>query len=227
AERDDRRRSSRLPDTSAQKRSIMQNLAMQRENVRIVLDGRGPSVEVHPYHEAVPDDGVLVRTLFSLLGTQPEETLLSCLPNALYLPSQPGYASVGVVEAVGTDCARFNPNDVVILPACYSTYVTLDGVQVQRLSKTLLHHIPPDHDPVSATFVPLISLAMYLARQAIGMEGEWTVLFGCGLLGIVLVRILQRENPSLRLLVYVEDDLYDGLLQEHGIQEVRRYGKPL
>src|SRR5207253_3201936 len=53
AERDNRRRSSRLPDTSAQKRSIMQNLAMQRENVRIVLDGRGPSVEVHPYHKAV------------------------------------------------------------------------------------------------------------------------------------------------------------------------------
>lgn len=188
------------------------------ENVSVLMNELEPTVHVQEWAESVPADGVLIRNLFSLMGTQADETLLRFLPDTLKLPQHPGYVSVGKIVTVGAACSRFVPGDVVILPVQYSRYIMLAGEQMRGLSQSLLQKLPPSVDPVRALFLPLICLSLDIFEQLSEIGGERIVLLGGGLLSAVLLKILYLKN--VRSVICIPGhDRYKGWL-ENGALEV-------
>ncbi len=204
----------------------MQRISFHRENVSIMREGLQPRVYVENHADAIPADGVLIRNLFSLTGTVRERSLLRFLPDFLGLPLHPGYASVGVVTEVGSACRTLDRGDIVLMPVCRSTYVTFSQAYPHPSSEPLLRKVPLQVDGVDATFVPLVSLSLYLARQAIGTVDKPVILLGCGLLGIVLLRVLTLEN--INAIVYTcEEDIPEEWIRENTIEVVLSCDQPL
>lgn len=197
------------------------------ENIRLVLDCQHPEVKVDTYLNAIPEEGCLVRNLFSLTGTLPEESLLNSLSHTLKLTSHPGYSSVGRVEDVGSNCYRFRPGDLLLIPVQYSTYSVFDNVQIRNTSRFSLTKIPLRSDPVCTTFAPLVSLALYLISQmtaTLGEAGDEILFLGCGLLGAVLLKILRLETSNIKPIICTQkNDLACELLLKNGAQEVISY----
>jgi D-arabinose 1-dehydrogenase-like Zn-dependent alcohol dehydrogenase len=197
----------------------------RRENIHIVVEGLQPRVDVQYHPGTTSSDSVLVRNRFSLTGTLREQSLLGHLPDSLGLPLHPGYANVGVVEEIVTAHGQLARGDVVVIPACHSTYTTLTKASLSDLPGFFLQRVPADVDMVDATFAPLVSLSLYLTRQAPQALGGPVVLLGCGLLGVVLLRVLQLADVDA--IVYTGDDDMPRELIESGAGVVLGYKRLL
>jgi threonine dehydrogenase-like Zn-dependent dehydrogenase len=167
----------------------------------------------------------VIRNRFSLTGTLGEKSLLGLLPDSLGLPLHPGYASVGVVEEVASTHSRLEAGDVVVMPACYSTYVALPPTRVSDSQGFFLQRISANTDMVDATFATLAGLSLYLARQTPRTTKMPVVLLGCGLLGAVLSRVLRLEN--VRAFVCADQaDLQSELILASGAEAVLSCEQP-
>lgn len=189
------------------------------ENVSIIMDGLKPTIHIQEWGESIPVDGVLIRNLFSLMGTQTDKTLLRILPDALKLPQHPGYVSVGKILAVGSACGHFAPGDVVILPVYYSRYILLAGEQMRNLSQYLLQKLPPNVDPLRVLFLPIICLSLHISEQISETDEERIALLGGGLVSMVLLKLLYLKNIRPVICIPGHDQCQEWWL-ENGALEV-------
>jgi hypothetical protein len=198
-----------------------------REAIRCFFKEKSPQVEAYYLSEDVPADGVLIRNIFSLAGTQEELSALKRLPQPFHFPHHPGYASIGRVEEVGKQCKQFAPGDWVLLPAQYSTY-TLLASSISRNQGSLVKKIAYVQDPLKVLFVPHICLALYLAQQRRESRVSPLLLLGCNLLSSILFQILEQEDGNHPIVFYRDaDDLSEEHLSQCGAQEIFSPSRPL
>jgi hypothetical protein len=177
--------------------------------------------EVYTFQTCLPDDGMIVRNLFSLTGTHPEETFLASLSQTLHLPHHPGYVSLGRVERAGKNCHGFREGDEVLLPAQYSTYTTFERTRSAVTTPDLLRKVSSASDPLCNLFVPLVSLALYQAEHIQDMQCDEVIFVGCGLLGAILLPLLKAKYGDMRICVVKDEiDLKATWLRTHGADEV-------
>jgi len=191
------------------------------ENIALVLDEkeRTPCIQLQECTAVITPESVLVRNLFSLQGTLPDDTKLYCLDDPLKLRRHPGYVSVGRIEATGSACVHFSAGDLVLMPVLYSKYCVLQPEQIRALSQKLLKKLPAAIDPVQALFAPVLSLALYLVRQMTDTRRGPVILLGGGLLGAVLLRVLW--SGDIQPIIYLsEDERPTDWWLENGAREV-------
>ncbi|WP_102127466.1 zinc-binding dehydrogenase [Deinococcus planocerae] len=98
-----------------------------------------------------------------------------------------GYASVGRVVEVGDEVLDRAPGQLVF---AYSPHQTLSVVP-----RVLTLPLPADTDPTSGVFVANLNTAFNGLLDARPVPGSDLVVFGAGVIGQLLVRLLARTGP--------------------------------
>jgi 2-desacetyl-2-hydroxyethyl bacteriochlorophyllide A dehydrogenase len=141
--------------------------------VRAIASAVSRGTEMLVYRGEVPDG--LALDLPSLAG-------------GFEFPIKYGYASVGRVAAVGADVVRPVPGDVVFaLHPHQSTYT---------LSAELAVPLPPGLDPELGTFTANLESAISIVHDTQLRLGETAVVFGQGVVGLLVTQLLRRAGAG-------------------------------
>lgn len=135
--------------------SLLQKARQQPERVRAVID-------------KVQTDGLMPT--------------LEAVRSKLNQPIPLGYCNVGVVEAVGEDCAGFSVGDRVASNGPHSDLVSVP--------KNLCARIPDSVSDESAAFTVISAIGLQGIRLAQPTLGERFVVVGAGLIGLLTVQLL-------------------------------------
>lgn len=138
--------------------------------------------------EALGAHDVLVRMVSTLVSAGTEIAIYSGehigfrTPGATYprLPFHPGYASAGIVEAVGSAVTAFRPGDRVCGSQRHESWAV---VSLANAARTPLLPLPDGVSFEQGCLARLASIAMQGARLARVQLGEHAVVFGQGLIG--------------------------------------------
>ncbi len=163
---------------------------------RAIWFGRARAVEIRDSSVAPPESGeVRVRTIASALshGTErlvyrgevaPDMPLdLPTLAGSFAFPIKYGYAAVGRVIDVGPDVTTHAPGDLVFALHPHQTIFTLPA--------TLAVRLPPDLDPLRAVFYANLETAVNVALDTPLHFGESAVIFGQGVVGLLIAQVLR------------------------------------
>ncbi|MHB0878041.1 MAG: zinc-dependent alcohol dehydrogenase [Anaerolineae bacterium] len=177
---------------------------------RVIFSGPG-SVEMESF--AVPEPGehqVLVRTERSLISAGTELTsLLGQLSAHRGYPVQPGYSSVGVVEAVGSGVERPQIGQRLVSTAAHASHYLLDLDPARPGGPAYWEPVPDTIPPEEATFAVLGSVALHGVRKAALQLGESVAVFGQGVVGQLTTQLVRWSgcHPVVAL------DLFDERLE--------------
>ncbi|MFC2113488.1 bi-domain-containing oxidoreductase [Bacteroidota bacterium] len=127
-----------------------------------------------------------VLSLIKINGLLPTYNLVM---NKLSALSPLGYSSAGEVIAIGEDIEQFKVGDFV---ACGGN--TAFHADVISVPKQLCVKVPNEVDLKDASFTTIGSIAMQGIRQADLKVGEFCVVIGMGLLGILTAKILESAG---------------------------------
>ncbi|MFP4976658.1 hypothetical protein ACE6ED_14725 [Paenibacillus sp. CN-4] len=149
-----------------------------------------PVTPIHVAGQAEPGPNELfITNRFTLTGTEKDPSCLQILHGSCHLPGHYPYSSVGVVAKAGPGTEHRTGQTLVFSPH-YSKDVWLplqSGMSGQIF-------ISNDLDPVAAAFMPLLCVALS-AYEELDDENIRTVeLWGRGLLGKLLLRLLELEG---------------------------------
>ena len=159
--------------------------------------------EVELRDETLPSVGpndVGVRSLMSAIshGTEmlvfrgqvpPEADLdLPTLRGSFAFPVKYGYANVGVVIEIGQHVTSVGVGDVVFALHPHQTEYVIPSTLVTRL--------PDAIDPVNAVFLANIETAVNVTLDAAPRLGERVVVFGQGVVGLLITQLVKRTGVS-------------------------------
>lgn len=118
---------------------------------------------------------------------------LPTLAGGYGFPLKFGYASVGRVREVGAGVAGFAPGDLVFcLHPHQSAYVVPAG---------LAKRLPAGLDPLGGVFAANLETALGIAHDAHPRLGEAAVVFGQGVVGLLVARLLRLAGAATVLAV--------------------------
>lgn len=107
---------------------------------------------------------------------------LEAVKSKLDTPIPLGYCNVGIIKEIGPDVSDFKVGDRVISNGSHSEYVTVPTKLVAK--------IPDCVSNEEAAFVIPASIGLQGVRLATPTLGEYFVVFGVGLIGLLTVQIL-------------------------------------
>lgn len=159
--------------------------------------------QVELRREALPPVGpndVLVRTSLSAIshgtemlvyrGQVPEDLALDLptLAGSFRFPIKYGYASVGRVEEVGAEVTGLRPGDLVFAHHPHqSAYVVPASFPVR---------LPPGTPPEAGVFLANAETAVNVLLDAHPRYGERVLIFGQGVVGLLVTRLLRRAGAG-------------------------------
>jgi 2-desacetyl-2-hydroxyethyl bacteriochlorophyllide A dehydrogenase len=147
------------------------------------------------------DDEVRVRTLLSGIshgtemlvyrGQAPAELAfdLPTFAGSFALPIKYGYATVGQVVEVGQAEARLAVGDRVFVHHPHQTELRVDS--------TLPVRLPADMSPERGVFLANLETALNVVLDAHARFGERVVVFGQGVVGLLVTQLLLRSGVSV------------------------------
>ncbi|HEY9062626.1 MAG TPA: hypothetical protein VIO64_19325 [Pseudobacteroides sp.] len=204
----------------------MESLLYSRENIKILVENGSPRMDIQIFNEKVPEDGALIRILFSLTGTRNDLSCLKDLASFSNIPGHFGYTSVGVVEEVGSCCSFAEKGKTVLLPAQYSKYISIKASDYQEMRAVLFKAVPNDVDKVDVLFLPALCTALKLYSNLDDPEKGSIIFLGCNIIGTVFLKLLGCEgiHPS----IYIDHaDMKAELLLENGGEAVIENGEQM
>ncbi len=154
--------------------------------LRVVFTGK-QQVEIQPFTLDAPAQGqVRVRSECSLMSTGTENIVFNRLfdsgthwDNWVKYPFFPGYASVGVIEAVGPGVS-LKAGDRVVSRSAHASHQVFDAASCNV--------VPIGIDPRQASWFALAKIAFMGARAAAYSLGDSVVIIGAGPIGQMSVR---------------------------------------
>ena len=173
---------------------------------RAVWFPRSRAVEIREEPDRPPAPGeVRIRAVVSAIshgtemlvyrGEVPEDLALDLptLRGGFGFPIKYGYASVGRVEEVGPGVRGFAPGDLVFTHHPHQTGYTV--------TVDLPTALPAGTSPESGVFLANLETALNVLLDAPVMVGEVVVIFGQGVVGLLLTQLIRRHLPGALLTV--------------------------
>ena len=193
---------------------------------------RGPrAIELREEEVPEPDEGAIrVRTIASALSQGTEllvyrgevaaETALDLptLAGGFGFPIKYGYAAVGRVLDVGPGASGFAPGDLV--------FALHPHQSVFRVPAQLAVRLPPDLDPLLGVFTANLETALNVVHDAPLRLGETAVVFGQGVVGLLVAQLLRRAGAR-RVLTVDQLELRRALSRRVGADAVFASGPDL
>jgi threonine dehydrogenase-like Zn-dependent dehydrogenase len=156
---------------------------MIQETQRVVFTGpEQASIEMVAFDPFLELDMVLFRNQWSLISPGTE---LAVYTNRIDLgdrrddpfPAYPGYAAVGIIEAVGSVIESLSPGDRVLAISGHCSYAKFKPVN------TFFLKLPDDISGKHATFIRMALITQATLCKADLRAGEWLGIVGLGLVG--------------------------------------------
>ncbi len=196
------------------------------ENIKIIIRENKPIVRVEAREGNKNSNSITVRILFTLTGTCNRNIDLQMFSSHDFIPYHANYTSVGIIEEVGSNTKLSGKGKLVLLPAQFSKYIDFTEKEYLKLKRKYFSILPRDLDPVDALFLPFICVALDIVSR-IQEEGLESILFlGCGLLGAILLKILDLDN--IHPIIYLDEkDIDSRLLFENGAKHVFENGSEI
>lgn len=113
---------------------------------------------------------------------------LPTLRGSFAFPIKYGYASVGRVTEVGAEVDGFEVDDAVFVLHPHQTEYIVPA--------TLATRLPPDLDPSLGVFLANLETAINVTLDAHPRLGERVVVFGQGVVGLLVTQLLRRAGVS-------------------------------
>lgn len=113
---------------------------------------------------------------------------LPTLQGSFAFPIKYGYASVGRVQEAGSDVEGFAPGDVVFVLHPHQTEYVVPARLATRL--------PPTLDPELGIFLANLETAVNITLDAHPRLGERVVVFGQGVVGLLVTQLLRRAGAG-------------------------------
>jgi 2-desacetyl-2-hydroxyethyl bacteriochlorophyllide A dehydrogenase len=168
---------------------------------------------------SVGDNQVLVRNRCSLISAGTELAVFTAVHPGLAVPGHwatfpwcPGYASVGVVEAVGARAAEVLGvaiGDRVFHESSHATWSVVEAARVQV--------VPDDVPDERAVFTKALTIAMTALRSAPVRFGDRIAILGLGVIGNLSAQ-LAREAGAFTVTAYDRADGRRRLARRCGIE---------
>jgi 2-desacetyl-2-hydroxyethyl bacteriochlorophyllide A dehydrogenase len=145
-------------------------------------------------------------------GQVPEslELDLPTLRGSFAFPIKYGYASAGRVIETGPGVDNLRPGDTVFVHHPHQTEYVVDAALPIRL--------PADLDPTLGVFLANVETAVNIVLDAAPRLGERVVVFGQGVVGLLVTQLLRRTGIS-RLTVVDPISVRQGLALRMGADE--------
>ena len=128
-----------------------------------------------------------VKTVFDKISNDGLKTTLNAVIKKINKPIQIGYSNLGVV--VDSRCQNFKVGDKVISNGFHAEYV--------KVGKNLCVHVPKEVDDLDAIFSILGSIALNGIRKLNTQINENIVIFGFGLIGNIVSKILKANGVNI------------------------------
>lgn len=136
---------------------------------------------------------------------------LPTLEGSFAFPIKYGYAAVGRVLDVGQNVTTHTPGDHVFVLHPHQTIFTVPAVLATRL--------PTDLDPLLGVFVANLETAVNIAHDTPLALGETVVIFGQGVVGLLVAQVL-RLAGARRIFAVEPSPVRQALAREIGVDAV-------
>jgi 2-desacetyl-2-hydroxyethyl bacteriochlorophyllide A dehydrogenase len=118
---------------------------------------------------------------------------LPTLEGSFAFPIKYGYASVGRIMEIGPDVRALAVGDLVFVHHPHQTaYVVPERLPIR---------LPPDLDPVGGVFLANVETALTIVLDAAPRLGERVVIFGQGVVGLLITQLVRRTGAGLIVVV--------------------------
>ncbi len=162
---------------------------------RLIVDGRGTVAATDVPMPDLAAHGVLVKTAFSLIspGTETRGILRRWEdPSDGAGPYDPGYASAGVLQAVGSEVSELRPGDRV---AVYGSPFFYGGhAEYSAPTRHYAVKLPENVSLEEGAFAALGAITLHGFRQARLQLGETVSVIGLGLLGQLICQFARTAG---------------------------------
>lgn len=149
-----------------------------------------------------------VKMVLEKVKTDGLFTTLDAVKSKLAQPLPLGYCHVGVVVAVGNDVDDFKSGDRVVSNGQHADIV--------KVPKNLCAKIPDVVSDESAAFTVIASIGLQGIRLAAPTLGEFFVITGAGLIGLLTIQLLKAHGCRVLAIDYDESKLV--LARQFGAQ---------
>jgi len=137
-----------------------------------------------------------VRMVLEKIKTDGLITTMAAVQSKLGQPIPLGYSNVGIVAETGPDVDHLKPGDRVVSNGRHADIV--------RVPKNLCARIPDNVDNETAAFTIVASIGLQGIRLANPTLGEYFVIIGAGLIGLLTIQML-RANGCKVLAIDIDE----------------------
>ncbi|PJI06524.1 MULTISPECIES: hypothetical protein [Clostridium] len=187
------------------------------ENISIKVKDGIPDCYVELCSRKIMSDEVLLRNLFTLVGTNTYK--LSSNISKEIIPNHNAYSSVAIVEEVGDDYKNIDIGSVVLISPYMNKYIKLKKLQKLKKECIMFDEISKNIDLVDATFIPLICKAIDICNDISMSDSKELIVLGCDLLGVIIVRLLKRIDIH-PIIIIDNNDIKQEILKKSGAKYI-------
>ena len=140
-----------------------------------------------------------VKTVLEKVSTDGLLTTVDAVKSKLAQPLPLGYCNVGVIAEVSKNTKKFRPGDRVVSNGPHADVV--------KVSQNLCARIPDSVDDEDASFAVVASIGLQGIRLAEPTLGEFFVVTGVGLIGLLTVQLLRSQGCRVLAIDFDENKL--------------------
>lgn len=191
---------------------------MKLENQRVAFPHPEQAIiENFDIDATLSSDEILLRTQYSLISPGTELALYTnrrdvSTGKAYSYPIYPGYAAMGVVDAVGSGVENISPGDRLITLTGHSSLAKFVP------SDSMFLRLPEDLRDDHAPFIRMALISLYTLRRADILPGEWLGVVGLGLVGNLGAQF--GRHAGLRIISIGRSTLRSDIANECDINQI-------
>lgn len=140
-----------------------------------------------------------VKMVLDKVATDGLMAAYDAVKSKLEQPIPLGYSNVGVVEEISPEISSFQVGDRVVSNGAHADIITV--------KKNLCARIPDNVDDDSAAFTVLGSIGLQGIRLAQPTLGESFVVFGAGLIGLLVIQLLKANGCQVLAIDFDDNKL--------------------
>jgi threonine dehydrogenase-like Zn-dependent dehydrogenase/predicted dehydrogenase len=164
--------------------------------------------------QRVLDKPEVIKKTFDIFKSEGFVNTISKVKNQIGETLPVGYSAAGVISALGENIKNFKIGDVIACAgagfANHAEYVTVP--------ENLVVKIPANVDVKAASSVAIGAIAMHGVRRASLNFGEFCIVFGAGILGLLSIQMLKLAG--VRVIAIDIDDNRLEIAKKYGVEAV-------
>lgn len=161
------------------------------ENIRII--NKTGKLEVVTELIEYSRDETIIELLYTLTGTEIDETFLRTMSEQPSSVLQTGYASIGILKSPGKTFKQFSRDELFLLPPYHQKYLKIEKNNKIDDKFLFLRKVSVYEDKVKLLFLPILCAGLFVCEFSADYEPSQIVFVGENLLSFIVSNILNDK----------------------------------